>query len=130
MFLRVLIVEDSLAIRNKLQFYIESMEHEVVFMAKNGKEGIEAAKEFRPDVITMDINMPDINGIEAMKQIMAEDFDVDFIMITSIGQNKIVMSALSAGAIGYLLKPIDQTKIAELFSHIWNKRASGIKIPH
>lgn len=122
MILKVLIVEDSLIMRNKLKLYIENMNHEVIFIAKNGEEGISAAIKLKPDVITMDINMPNTNGIEAVSRIKSERFDVDIIMVTAIGQEKIVMAALSAGAMGYLLKPIEEEKISKIFSDICKKR--------
>ena len=126
MLLRVLIVDDSLAMRNKLKRYIESIGHEIVFMAKNGKEGVRVAKELRPDVITMDIAMPDISGVEAVRQIKAEGFDNEIIMVTGFGQERIVMSSLAAGAMGYLLKPINEEKIVKIFSTIWNRRKGDL----
>ncbi len=125
--LRVLIVDDSLIIRTKLKKYIESIGHQVVSTSKTGREGIHAAKEFKPDLITMDINMPDMDGVEAVKAIKKEDLDTDIVMVTVLGGEETVIYALSVGATGYLLKPLVVDKIKELLDELYNKKLEKIR---
>ena len=120
--LRVLIVDDSLVMRKRLTSYIEDMGYKVVGVASNGKDGISSVKTLRPDVITMDITMPDIDGISATKYIMANHPRSKIIMVTAVGQEDMVISALSAGAIGYVLKPIDKEKLSALLHDVMDKK--------
>lgn len=110
--LRVLIVDDSLIIRKKITKIIQKLGHEVAFDAKNGKEAIEAYKTKKPDLVTMDITMPDMDGITAVTHIIEEDPDAKIIMVTSMGQEEMVIKSIQAGAIGYILKPITNEKLA------------------
>lgn len=109
--LKVLIVDDSLIIRKKITKLLEKLGHEVVFGAQNGTEAIEAFVEHKPDLITMDITMPDMDGITAVKHIIEKNYDAKIIMITSHGQEDMVIKSIQAGAVGYMLKPITEDKL-------------------
>ncbi len=109
--LNILVVDDSLLIRRTLTTSLEKMGHKVVAQAKSGKEAVAFYEEYKPDIVTMDITMPVMNGIEALKKIRSQYHDAKVIMVTSHGEEKLVMEAISNGAKGYILKPITQEKL-------------------
>ncbi len=117
--LKVLLVDDSLIIRKKIATILEKLGHEAVFDAKNAQEGIDAYSRYKPDLVTMDITMPDMDGIEAVKRIIKEDHDAKIIMVTSHGQEDMVIKSIQAGAVGYMLKPITEEKLAQAIGEVF-----------
>ncbi|MEA1919087.1 MAG: response regulator [Campylobacterota bacterium] len=117
--LNILVVDDSSIIRKTLSSKLIAMGHTVVAQAKSGKEAIEMYGEHMPDLVTMDITMPIMSGIEALKEIRKLYKNVKVIMVTSHGEEKLVMDAISSGAKGYILKPITQEKLEEAISKLF-----------
>lgn len=111
--LNILIVDDSPIITRKLGMMLEQLGYKVAGTAATGREAIAAYRACRPDVVTMDITMPDMDGIEATRTIVSEFPEAKIVMITSHGQEKMVLDALKAGAKGYVLKPFQDHKIYE-----------------
>lgn len=111
--LDVLVVDDSPIIVRLLSKLLDEIGYKVVHTAANGEEAIAAYKACKPDVVTMDITMPDMNGIEATRTIMSEFPDAKIIMVTSHGQEKMIVDALKAGAKGYVMKPFEKHKVYE-----------------
>lgn len=112
--LRVLVVDDSPIITRKICMMMDQIGYRVVMTAANGKEAILAYKECHPDVVTMDITMPLVDGIEATRIIKRAYPDANIVMVTSHGQEKMVLEALKAGAKGYVLKPFQPQKVFEV----------------
>jgi len=119
--LNILVVDDSLIIRKNIKKYITNLGHSIAGEAKNGAMAIERCKELQPDLITMDITMPDMDGIEAVKKIREFNTEVNIIMVTSHGQEEMVVSSLKAGAQGYLLKPINEEKLSQAIGNIYEE---------
>jgi two-component system chemotaxis response regulator CheY len=119
--LNILVVDDSLIIRKNIKKYITNLGHSIAGEAKNGTQAIELCRELNPDLITMDITMPDMDGITALKQIREFDKEVNIIMVTSHGQEEMVVSSLKAGAQSYLLKPINEEKLAKTIGNIYKE---------
>ena len=111
--LRILVVDDSLITVKKLSGMLSAIGHKVVMTASTGKEAQTAYKSCSPDLVTMDITMPDMDGIEATRLIRERFPDALIIMVTSHGQERMVLDALKAGAKGYVLKPFRQDKLQE-----------------
>ncbi|NDV25614.1 response regulator [Desulfovibrio sp. JC010] len=109
--LNVLVVDDSGIVIMKLSKIFKELGHNVVGSAKTGVQAIEQYAELNPDLVTMDITMPDMNGIEATQKILEQDENATIIMVTSHGQEQMVMDAIDAGAKGYILKPFYADKI-------------------
>jgi len=107
--------------RRNIKKYISELGHNIVGEAKNGYEAVKMAKKLTPDIITMDITMPEMDGIEALKAIMAENKDINVIMTTSHGQENIVANALQIGAKGYILKPISKERLQESIVKVLTK---------
>ena len=117
--LNILVVDDSLIIRKNIKKYITNLGHSIAGEAKNGRQAIELCKELKPDLITMDITMPDMDGITAVTKIREFDSKVNIIMVTSHGQEEMVVSSLKSGAQGYLLKPINEEKLLQAIGNIY-----------
>ncbi|MDO5521583.1 MAG: response regulator [bacterium] len=108
---KILIVDDSRTSRKFLRNILEENHHEIIGEAKNGLEAIEKYKELRPDLTTMDITMPELDGIGALKEIMEFDQHAKVIMVTAAGQKNKIVEAVKYGAIDYVTKPFDPEKI-------------------
>lgn len=108
---RVLIVDDSLVMRRNLKVILNQAGHEVVGESKNGKQAYMDYINLKPDIVTMDITMPVMNGIEAVKKIVGSHPEAKIIMISALAQKKMVYEALENGAQNYILKPITTEKV-------------------
>lgn len=111
--LRVMIVDDSPITVRKLTMMLEPLGYQIAATAGNGKAAVATYRDIRPDVVTMDITMPGMDGIEAVRQIIAEFPEAKIVMVTSQGQEKMVLEALKVGARGYVIKPFQEHKIYE-----------------
>ena len=110
----VLICDDSMFARKKLSMSISGFGVKAVYEAADGEEAVSKYREFKPDVVFMDIIMPKVTGIEALKQIIAEDPDAKVIMASSTQSH--LKDALKSGAVDFLQKPIadnDALKVLE-----------------
>src|SRR4029078_8091008 len=108
--MRVLVCEDETIIRLDLCQLLESAGHQVVGEARDGAEAVRLARELEPDMVLMDVCMPELDEIEAARQILAAR-QVPIVMVTAFAERDIVQSASEAGAFGYLLKPLPQDQV-------------------
>ena len=108
---RILIVDDSKTSRKFLRNMLEQAGHEIVAEAVDGAEGVEKFKVYRPDITTMDITMPKLGGIEAVREIIEDDPDAKIIMVTAAGQKANMIEALKKGAADFIQKPFDMDVI-------------------
>jgi two-component system, NarL family, response regulator LiaR len=112
--IRVLIVDDHTMVRNGLISFLKNRpEFELVGEARDGREGIECCGELKPDVILMDLVMPELGGVAATRAIHGRWPNVRVIALTSFQEKDLVQDALQAGAIGYLLKNVSGDELAE-----------------
>jgi DNA-binding NarL/FixJ family response regulator len=103
--IRVLIAEDHAVVRSGLERLLATTpDIEVVAGAADGEEAVALAEEHRPDVVLMDLSMPNVDGIEATRRIIADGAEAQVVVLTSISDREKIEAALDAGAIGYLLK--------------------------
>ncbi len=109
----VLITDDTAFMGMTLRNVIEKHGYEVVGEAGDGKEAVELYKELKPDMVTMDITMPRMDGITAIKEIMKIDPNAKIIVCSAMGQKPMVIEALSAGAKDFLVKPFDAERVVE-----------------
>lgn len=119
--LSVLVVDDSLITLNKISSMLAVMGHRVAATARTGAEALTAYRECKPDVVTMDITMPDMDGVQATLQIIEEFPEARIVMVTSHGQEKMVLAAINAGARGYVLKPIRADKLQTTIDQARNR---------
>jgi len=104
---RILIADDHALFRDGLRSLLGSRGHEVAGEAKNGREAIEMAKQLKPDVVLMDISMPEMDGITATRTMTAEIPDVKVIVLTASEEDATLFDAIKSGAQGYLLKNLE-----------------------
>ena len=103
--IKVLIADDHTVVRDGLTVMLgREKDFTVVGEAKNGLEAVEKARDLHPDVVLMDLRMPELDGVEAMIRIRAEDPEVKFIVLTTYDSDEYIFHAIEAGAKGYLLK--------------------------
>ncbi len=117
----VLVVDDSLITVRKLSQLIEDLGHRVVGTALKGEEAVERFRELSPDLVTVDITLPDISGIEVVRRIMKLAPDALVIMITSHGQEQMVIESIDAGAKGYVMKPVKPEILRETMENVFVK---------
>ena len=122
--IRILIADDHPLFRGGLRALLESVsDTEVVGEATSGHEAVELARRLTPDVVVMDINMPDLNGIEATRQIIQETRDIHILVMTMHEDDESVFAALRAGARGYQLKGAAQTETLRAIRAVANGEA-------
>jgi two-component system chemotaxis response regulator CheY len=115
---KVLIVDDAQFMRTMLKKLVEENGYEVVDEAVNGEEAVKKYKETTPDLVTMDITMPKMDGIEATKAIIDINPDANVVVCSAMGQKPMVVESLEAGAKDFIVKPIKPKKVKEALTNI------------
>lgn len=113
MMYRILIADDSLYMRLNLKNILLEAGHEVVGEATNGIEAVKQYQQLSPDIVTMDITMPQLDGVEALKQIIGFDPAANVIMLTAIGKPGKVLECLNLGAKHFITKPFEKDKVLQ-----------------
>lgn len=117
----VLMVDDSRTSRKMLRAVLERGGFEIIGEAVNGEEGYLKYKELRPDIVTMDITMPTMDGIESLTLIKHADEKAKVVMITAAGQKEKMVEALKRGAEEFITKPFDETEVLNTLSKVASK---------
>lgn len=115
---KILVVDDAIFMRKSLRMILEQNEFEVVGEAENGEEAIEQYKLLKPDIVTMDITMPVMNGIEALKAIIKVDSKANIVMISAVGQESYVKEAIISGAKSFIIKPFKGETVIQILNTI------------
>ncbi|MDX8044707.1 response regulator [Gracilibacillus sp. S3-1-1] len=110
---RVVIVDDAAFMRMQLKNIFTNLGHEVVGEAENGRQATELYEELQPDIVSMDITMPEMNGVEATKEIKSKDANATIIMCSAMGQQQMVLDAIKAGATDFIVKPFTEERVKE-----------------
>lgn len=110
---RILVTDDALFMRVTLKNVLTQNGFEVVGEASNGREAVELYEKLKPDLVFMDITMPEMDGLEALKAIRAKDPNAKVVMCTAMGQKQIVLDAIQAGAKDFIVKPFQPERIIE-----------------
>jgi two-component system chemotaxis response regulator CheY len=115
---KVLIVDDAAFMRMMIKNIITKSGYEVVGEAENAAVAVELYKELKPDLVTMDITMPEMDGIAGVKAIKAIDPNASIIMVSAMGQQAMVMEAIQAGAKDFIVKPFQQERILQAMERV------------
>ena len=110
---RVLITDDAMFMRVTLRNILTQNGYEVAGEAANGKEAVRLYQDLKPDLVTMDITMPEMDGISALKEIKRLDPDAVVVMCTAMGQKNLVVEAIQAGAKDFIVKPFQPPRVLE-----------------
>ncbi|MFC0525007.1 response regulator [Pontibacillus salicampi] len=114
----ILIVDDAKFMRMTLTNILQNGSHKVVGEAENGRQAVEMYESTHPDLVTMDITMPEMNGIEALKRIIGLFPEAKIIMCSAMGQQKMVLEAIETGAKDFIVKPFDENRVLEAISRV------------
>jgi len=115
---KVLVVDDAAFMRLVMKEILEKNGHEVVGEAENGAEAVEQYGRLKPDVVTMDITMPVMEGIDAVQLIREMDPEANIIMCSAMGQQQMVVRAIKAGARDFIVKPLQTERVLEAIERI------------
>jgi two-component system chemotaxis response regulator CheY len=110
---KILIVDDAIFMQTMLTNILTKGGYEVCGTANNGKDGVDKYDILKPDLVTMDITMPDMDGIEAVKAIRAKNPNASIIMCSAMGQQAMVIDAIQAGAKDFVVKPFQADRVLE-----------------
>lgn len=108
---KILVVDDAPIIRLMLKDILVANGYQVVGEGNDGNEGVQLYKDLKPDVVTMDITMPEKDGIEALQEILEINENAKVIVITAIDQRESLMEAIRAGATDYIIKPFETDRV-------------------
>ena len=114
----VLICDDSAVMRTMLADILENADFEIVGQAETGTQAIEKYKELRPDLVTMDIVMPEMSGVDAVREICKHDPHARVMMCSAIGQQSLVGEAIQAGAKEFVIKPFQPSRVLEAVQRV------------
>ncbi|NLC07434.1 MAG: response regulator [Syntrophomonadaceae bacterium] len=115
---KVLIVDDSKFARNTLALILTNQGYDVVGEAKNGIEALHLFRLLRPDLVLLDINMPEMDGLETLRAIRLIDDRVKVIVVSSMDQEFLIKDALIVGAVGFVTKPIRRNMLVKMLANI------------
>lgn len=118
---RILIVDDAVFMRTVLKKMLEEENYKIVGEASNGLEAIQKAKELKPDIITLDITMPEMDGVTALPEILKESPNSRVIMCSAMGQQPMVVEAIKNGAKDFIVKPFQKTRVLQAIENIMSK---------
>lgn len=111
---KIMIVDDAAFMRVTIRKMLEAHDYEIVSEACDGVEAVDKFKQTQPDIITMDITMPNKTGIEALKEIKNIDSNVKVVMVSAMGQEQLIREAVISGASSFIVKPFDKEKLLEV----------------
>jgi two-component system chemotaxis response regulator CheY len=115
---RVLVVDDAIFMRRMISEILEENGMEIAGESDTGSDAIECYKKLKPDLVTMDIIMPEMNGIDAVREIIALDSQAKIVMCSALGQQALVQDAIAAGAKDFLIKPFNPSRVIEVVTKV------------
>ncbi len=107
---KILVVDDAEFLRVRISKMLSSEGHEII-EAENGLKAVETYKSSRPDVVLMDITMPEMDGLAALREIRSFDSSAKVVMLTALGQESVVLEAIKAGARDFVVKPFEKDRV-------------------
>jgi two-component system, chemotaxis family, chemotaxis protein CheY len=121
---KILIVDDSFYMRTMLKNMLTDAGYEVVGEAPNGQTALQMAKETNPDLVTLDVILPDNTGLDVLKGIKQDQPNMKVVIVSAVGQEVIVSEAIQYGALAYIVKPFSEEKVLEVVSKALEENTS------
>ncbi|WP_369900277.1 response regulator [Bacillus manliponensis] len=116
---KILVVDDAMFMRTMIKNLLKSSsDFEVIGEAENGLEAIEKYKELKPDIVTLDITMPEMDGLEALKEIIGIDANAKVVICSAMGQQGMVLDAIKSGAKDFIVKPFQADRVIEALTKV------------
>ncbi|KML43642.1 MULTISPECIES: response regulator [Bacillaceae] len=115
---RILIVDDAKFMRVTLSSILKKADHKIVGEGENGKEAVDLFVNLKPDLVMMDITMPEMSGLEAVREIKRDNPNAKVIMCSAMGQQKVVVESIEAGAKDFIIKPFDEGRVLEAVNRV------------
>jgi len=115
---RVMVVDDAMFMRASLKMMLEKNGFEVVAEAENGAIAVQKYKEIKPDIVTMDITMPEMDGLQALKLIKQHDPNAKVVVVSAMGQEPVVKDAILSGAKSFIVKPFKEDFVLKTLSSL------------
>jgi two-component system chemotaxis response regulator CheY len=125
--IRVLTVDDSAIIRYRLRILLSAHGFEIVAEAESGNAAVWRYQEENPDLVTMDITMPNMDGITAIKKILEINPNACIVVISAMGQKSIVLDAVKAGAMNFIIKPFEDNHLIDVLKKAYEEKSSCIE---
>ena len=119
---KILVVDDAAFMRMMLKNILGKDGHEIVGEGSDGEEAVKKYFELKPDIVTMDIVMPKVDGINATREILKRDPNAKIVMISALGQEAMVKEALQLGAKDFIVKPFNKDKVLEVINKVASRR--------
>jgi two-component system chemotaxis response regulator CheY len=114
----VLVCDDAIFMRTMIVDILAAAGYEVIGEAETGSQAVQKYRELKPDLVTMDIVMPDMGGIDAVREICKEDPDAKVLMCSAMGQQALVVEAIRAGAKDFVVKPFQPSRVLEAVQRV------------
>jgi two-component system chemotaxis response regulator CheY len=114
----VLVCDDAIFMRTMIADILSSAGYEVVGEAETGAQAVQKYRQLKPDLVTMDIVMPDMGGIDAVREICKDDPDAKILMCSAMGQQALVVEAIQAGAKDFVVKPFQPSRVLEAVQRV------------
>lgn len=118
---KLLVVDDAAFMRMTIKKMVEAHEHEVIGEAGNGVEAVKKYIELKPDVVLLDITMPEMNGVEALQNIKRLDPSARVIIVSAMGQQTMVAQAIQSGAKDFVVKPFEEDRLVAAVERVMKK---------
>lgn len=115
----VLVVDDASFMRKRMVAVLTELGHTIAGEAENGKEAIGMYLKLKPDLVTLDITMPEVSGKDALKQIMKIDGKAKIVMCSALGSEQVVAECIQAGARAYIVKPYNKEQVDDIIKKVF-----------
>ena len=116
--MKVLIVDDSLIIRNSIKNWLVDLDLEIIGTASNGKDAVKMVASEKPHIVTMDITMPEMDGLTALEEILKIAPNTNVIIVSALADKDTALAAIKKGAASFILKPFNKEELEEVFQEI------------
>ena len=116
---KIMVVDDSRIVQMQLQRILSDSPYEVIYCCQNGEDAVDQYRALKPDLVTMDILMPGLDGLEAARKILEEDAEAKILMVSSLAYDETLEEAKSIGAKGFLYKPFEPEEVLKSLNSIF-----------